>query len=263
MQKEKQKKRVMLDAHRGNSRYFPENTIPSFESAMRLEIDMIETDVHMTKDGELIVMHDDKVDRTTDGTGFIFDHTLAEIKELDAGSWKSDEFKGTRVPAFAEFLELARTRRDLTYIIEFKDYPAAQGDRAFACCDNAIAMIEQYGMGENVILNSFSGELLEYVEEKYRHKYRQEGYFPLSCMGDSFTKDPYSYLYSMCLFDKEKIVADKKYFDMIASKGIEPWVYYPNEDPEIYRLAVERGAVGLTANDPQKAHEILKELGVR
>lgn len=260
---QKKNGRVRLDAHRGNSRYFPENTMPAFRSALTLEIDMMETDVHMTKDGEIIVMHDENIDRTTNGTGAVRDFTLAEIKALDAGSWKNERFRGTQVPTFAEFLELAQTRRDLTYIIEFKDYPQTQGERAYESCDKTIALIEKYNMADHVVLNSFSGVLLEYIDEKYHHKYRIEGFFPLSRMGEGLTRDPYEYLYSICLFDKEKTVADKEHFDYAHDRGVEPWVYYPDENPEIYRLAIEHGAVGLTANDPGKAHEILKELGVR
>lgn len=260
---QKEKHRVLLDAHRGNSRYFPENTMPSFKSALTLEIDMMETDVHMTKDGEIIVMHDENVDRTTNGIGAIRDFTLVEIKSLDAGSWKDKKFKGTQVPTFAEFLELAQTRKDLTYIIELKDYPKIQGERAYESCDKTIALIEDCNMADHIIINSFSGELLEYVDEKYQHKYRIEGFFPLSRMGEGLTKDPYEYMYSMCLFGEGNPVADKEHFDYAVSRGVEPWVYYPDENPEIYRLAIAYGAVGLTANDPQKAHEILKELGVR
>lgn len=256
-------KHILLDAHRGNSRYFPENTMPSFKSALELEIDMMETDVHMTKDGEIIVMHDEHVDRTTNGTGAIRDFTLAQIKALDAGSWKDEKFKGTQVPTFREFLELALTRKDLTYIIEFKDYPGIMGERAYESCDKTIALIEEYNMSDNVILNSFSGEILECLEEKYKHKYRLEGFFPIERMGDKLTRDPYEYMYSMCLFGSENPVADKESFDYVIGRGVEPWVYYPNEDADIYRLSIERGAVGLTANDPKKAHEILKKLGAR
>ncbi|MBQ4192880.1 MAG: glycerophosphodiester phosphodiesterase, partial [Clostridia bacterium] len=64
---------ISVAGHRGNAKYFPENTMVSFRSAVALHPDMIELDVHGTKDGELVVMHDHKVDRTTDGTGFLHD----------------------------------------------------------------------------------------------------------------------------------------------------------------------------------------------
>ena len=74
-------------SHRGASGHAPEHTLISYDMGEKMHGDYIELDLQMTKDGQLIAMHDEKVDRTTDGTGFVKDMTLAEIKELDAGSW--------------------------------------------------------------------------------------------------------------------------------------------------------------------------------
>ncbi len=74
-----------IAAHRGDSEYFPENTIPAFESASALGVDVIETDVHLTKDGEIVIWHDPTLERNTDGKGTVESHTLSELKELDAG----------------------------------------------------------------------------------------------------------------------------------------------------------------------------------
>ena len=88
------KNKIPVAAHRGNSKYFPENTLSAFRSAIELNVDMVETDLHMTADGVLILMHDHLVDRTTNGTGLIREKTLAEMRALDAGSWKGEEFAG-------------------------------------------------------------------------------------------------------------------------------------------------------------------------
>lgn len=72
-------------AHRGDSAHYPENTLPAFESAYRMGVDVIETDVHLSKDGVLVVWHDPTLDRNTDGRGRVEEHTLAELKALDAG----------------------------------------------------------------------------------------------------------------------------------------------------------------------------------
>ncbi len=162
--------KIPVAAHRGNSEYFPENTMPAFESALELDIDMIETDIHMTKDGELIIIHDHSVDRCTDGKGLVMDLTLSEIRALDAGSWKGEEFKGAKVPTFREFLELVQSRKDLMFNIELKDYPHLQGDRAYESCDKVIAMLEEFDMADRCVITSFSGRLLEYVDEKYGQK---------------------------------------------------------------------------------------------
>lgn len=93
-----------LCAHRGAMETHPENTIPAFREAVKAGAHMIEFDVQLTKDNELVVMHDATVDRTTNGTGKVSEMTFAEIRKLDAGSWKSEEFAGLQVPTFREVL---------------------------------------------------------------------------------------------------------------------------------------------------------------
>jgi glycerophosphoryl diester phosphodiesterase len=95
-----------LMAHRGASGIAPENTLAAFRRCLEYLPDWIELDVHATSDGEIVVMHDATVDRTTDGTGSIGELTLAQIKALDAGSWKGAEFAGEPVPTLAEVAEL-------------------------------------------------------------------------------------------------------------------------------------------------------------
>lgn len=84
--------------HRGASAYAPENTFAAFEKARELGADFIELDVQLTKDGKLAVIHDDKVDRTTNGTGFVRHFTMKELKKFDAGSWFSPSFQGEKIP---------------------------------------------------------------------------------------------------------------------------------------------------------------------
>ena len=91
----------LVGGHRGNPAEYPENTLASFRSAIELGVDMIECDVHMSSDGELVVIHDHTLDRTTNGAGYVRQHTLAELRELDAGA-------GERLPVLGEVCELAR-----------------------------------------------------------------------------------------------------------------------------------------------------------
>jgi len=79
-------------AHRGASGYAPEHTLLSYELGESMKGDYIEIDLQMTKDGELIAMHDETLDRTTNGTGLVKDYTLEEIKQLDAGSWFNEKY---------------------------------------------------------------------------------------------------------------------------------------------------------------------------
>ena len=90
---------MIIIGHRGAMGYEPENTLISFQKAIDLRVDMIEFDVHHCRSGELVVIHDEKVNRTTDGMGFVAKKTLAELKELDAG-------KGEKIPTLEEALDL-------------------------------------------------------------------------------------------------------------------------------------------------------------
>ena len=91
-------------AHRGAMDTHPENTIAAFREAVRLGAHMIELDVRMTKDGHLVILHDETVDRTTNGKGQISALTIDEVKHLDAGNWKSEEFAGEKIPTLGEAL---------------------------------------------------------------------------------------------------------------------------------------------------------------
>jgi glycerophosphoryl diester phosphodiesterase len=93
-------------AHRGAMDTHPENTLTAFREAIRLGVEMIEFDVRMTADGYLVILHDDMVDRTTNGHGAVSNMILSEVKQLDAGSWKSIDFTGERIPTLDETLSI-------------------------------------------------------------------------------------------------------------------------------------------------------------
>jgi glycerophosphoryl diester phosphodiesterase len=100
-------------AHRGVVSEAPENTLPAIAKAIELGCAMAEIDLRYTADGEIVLIHDAVVDRTTNGTGRVADKTLAELKALDAGSLAGERFRGTRIPTFQEAVELARGRIEL------------------------------------------------------------------------------------------------------------------------------------------------------
>lgn len=99
-------KKPVIIAHRGASRHAPENTMAAFRKALELGAGGIETDVHLSADGHLMVTHDEKVDRTSNGKGLIRDKSFGELKSLDFGSWFSPEFKDERIPELDELLQM-------------------------------------------------------------------------------------------------------------------------------------------------------------
>ncbi len=100
-------------AHRGASDKYPENTLLAFERALQLKADAVECDVHLSADGEVVVIHDPEVDRTTDGRGEVEAMRLEELRKLDAGSWKQARYAGQRIPTLREVIELVRGRAQL------------------------------------------------------------------------------------------------------------------------------------------------------
>ncbi|MDA8441961.1 MAG: glycerophosphodiester phosphodiesterase [Peptococcaceae bacterium] len=93
---------LIVIGHRGAASLAPENTLPSFDVAQKLNVQMIELDVHMSKDMQLIVIHDETLNRTTSGRGPVGAHTLAQLKTLDAGVWFKPEFRGSKIPTLEE-----------------------------------------------------------------------------------------------------------------------------------------------------------------
>lgn len=105
-------------AHRGASALAPENTMAGFEKAVELGADVIELDLHMSQDGELVVIHDDTLDRTTDGCGPVHQRSLGELMRLDAGRWFGEGFAGQRIPRLDEVLD--RFAGKVTLALEIK-----------------------------------------------------------------------------------------------------------------------------------------------
>lgn len=136
-------------AHRGASRFAPENTIASFRNALDMGALALELDITLTKDGEVVVIHDDTVDRTTNGKGAVADLNLVEIKALDAGAWFSADFTGEKIPTLQEVFAFVRNRALIN--IELKN----AGKRNPELVQKAIDLVLSMHMQEMVIFSSF------------------------------------------------------------------------------------------------------------
>ncbi|WP_436374574.1 glycerophosphodiester phosphodiesterase [Cytobacillus sp. BC1816] len=155
-------KRAKVFAHRGVSGHFPENTMAAFQGALEAGADGIELDVQMAKDGKLVIIHDETVDRTTGGTGYIKDMTFDEILRLDAGSWFGNVYTGETIPDLDQLLQWAiREGNELLINIELKndliEYPGME--------EKVIDLILKYKLEQRVIISSFNAESLKRVRE--------------------------------------------------------------------------------------------------
>jgi glycerophosphoryl diester phosphodiesterase len=141
----------MAIAHRGASSYAPENTFAAFDLAIEMGARHLELDVHFSSDGHLVVIHDDTVDRTTDGSGPVTSRSLAALTALDAGAWFDPRFKGERIPTLGAVLE----RYWGAHLhVELKGHSAGLAQRA-------VDMIRSSGIATNVTITSFQKAKLE------------------------------------------------------------------------------------------------------
>ncbi|UAC48047.1 DUF1080 domain-containing protein [Bacillus aquiflavi] len=147
--------RPIVAAHRGVPSLAPENTMVGYWKAYGLGADLIETDVRMTKDGHLVIMHDNTVNRTTNGTGAVSSLTLEEIRQLDAGIKFNSTFAGKKVPTFREFLQ-AFKGKDVVLLIELKDVGIEE---------KVVEEIEQLGMTNQVLIQSFNLSSIQKIHE--------------------------------------------------------------------------------------------------
>ena len=139
--------RVLIIAHRGASGYEPENTLRSVKKALELGADMVEVDVHVSRDGCMVVIHDARLERTTNGKGYVKDMTLKELKKLDAGL-------GERIPTLEEVIQLVRGKAQL--VVEMK-VPGTE--------ERVLQEIEENGLENEALITSFYHPVIRRVKE--------------------------------------------------------------------------------------------------
>jgi glycerophosphoryl diester phosphodiesterase len=219
---------TLIFGHRGASSDAPQNTLPAFQLALDHGAAGVELDVHLTADGELVVIHDFTVDHTTDGTGNVAEMTLSDLKALDAGSWHSEAYRGTRVPTLSEVFELLAGR--VLVNVEIKADTTGI-ELAVA------AVLRQYDMLDKVIISSFDPSILQ----------RTQRVLPEVAVGWLYVEG--------AGFDTQEVLRDLKV------NAVHP--YHEMIDAAYMEWAKGQGyAVNTwTVNDPQRVLE-LRDLGV-
>lgn len=145
-------KKPILLAHRGFSGKYPENSPLAFRMAVeQTEANGFESDVHITKDGKLVIFHDAVLERTSNGSGYIKDHTYEELRSLDIGAWKSPEFAGEHIWTFGELLDFCKETHMLLNM-ELKNYEVFYEDLEQRVIDE----ICQRQMQQEVFVSSFN-----------------------------------------------------------------------------------------------------------
>lgn len=143
--------------HRGYNSVAPENTLSAFKLSKKMGFDIVEADVSFTADGYAVLLHDTTVDRTSNGTGTIGNLTLASVRSLDFGSWKSADYAGEKIPTFEEFIALCRN-------IGLHPYIEIKAPASRAQIEGLVATVKLYGMADKVTWITAGGsQYLEYI----------------------------------------------------------------------------------------------------
>ncbi|MCK5558529.1 MAG: glycerophosphodiester phosphodiesterase [Candidatus Hydrogenedentes bacterium] len=236
-------------AHRGASALMPENTLPAFQLAMELGADEVELDVVRCATGEAVVIHNETVDKTTEGTGAVADKSLAELKELDAGSWFDQRFRGTTIPTLDEVFEsLGAT---LAVNIELKGESLSPDGLELA----VIESVRRHGMTDRVIISSFNPCRLwrarsqapelktALIFSPYNSIYLRKAWFAPILKVDGLHT-----FHSM---------VDERFVNRAHRRG--RWVYaWTVDEPEMMIRLVRNGVDGVVTNDPGLLKEVME-----
>lgn len=225
---------MLAIAHRGASGHAPENTRAAFDLAIEMGSDQIETDVQLSRDGWLVLFHDDLVDRTSDGLGPLADHTLAELRALDLGSWFGRSFAGQRIVTLDEFAHEYLPR--ILVCLEIKDPLAV---------DPLMDAIEMWDDTASVHVTSFSWSALMRVAE--RHPDLTYGFLSRTFDGDLIRRCTERGLAQICppvsLLDRTLVAEAHDTGLVVRAWGIR-------EQSDVDRLFAS-GADGATTNWPE------------
>ncbi|MDR0530470.1 MAG: hypothetical protein LBG83_00155 [Oscillospiraceae bacterium] len=242
----------LVISHRGANRAAPENTLPAFQKSLELHVDGFENDVHMTRDGCLVVCHDDSVDRTSNGKGLIADHTLEELRALDFGGWFSPAFAGTKIPTLEEWFAICGGLKVIN--VELKRAP----DGSTASAAAVVALAKQMGLFSKLILSSFELAMLQAALAADAGARVCQLFAPVSPCCERIMDDPLAYAKANRLYAYHPFVGavSKEFIDECHSGGVavNPWTV--NLDYAMTTLR-DWGADGVITDEPALAMEIM------
>lgn len=261
--------RPLVIAHQGGDGVWPGDTMFAYENAVKIGADVLEMDAHITKDGQIVLMHDEQVDRTTDGTGLIEDLTLEQLKQLDAAyQWSNDDGKtfpyrgqGIQVPTLEELFQKFPQMR---YVIEIK---LTQNPIDKPLCD----LIRKRNMQDKVVIASFHDEAMQ----NFRKTCPEIATSASRGEVTTFVIFGKVFLSGLILPEYQSIqppydpaesknipIMTKRFIREAHTKNIavEPWTV---DDPALMKQYIEWGVDGIMTDRPDLMMQVLKEMGIR
>lgn len=241
---------IMVIAHRGYSGEAPENTLAAFKKAIAAGSDMIEFDIHFSKDRQIVVIHDEMLERTTNGLGRVSEHNLADLKKFDAGFWFSPNFSGERIPTLAEVLNLAKGK--ILVNVEIKS-PTHGLYSVTELAEQALKEVKQAQMLSEVIFSSFNAAALEKIREIEPRAYVALLYHREWNFVQEITRGK-----SWQVLNLRKDFLSLEKITRIQGLGMLVNVYTVNEEEELKKF-VNWGVNGIITNYPERLISILQK----
>jgi glycerophosphoryl diester phosphodiesterase len=245
-----QLRRPTIFAHRGASIHAPENTLAAFELAVNQKADAIELDAKLCADGEVVVIHDQTLDRTTDGSGKVLETPLTALKELDAGSWFDTQFRGEPIPTLEEVFEAVGKKIFIN--VELTNYASVFD----ALPDKVVQLVQLHGLQDSVMFSSFNPLAL-----RRAHKRLPEvplGLLALPGFAGAWARSflgrwvPYQALHPDFSSTNPKLI-EKQH-----QQGSRVFVWTVNEAEKMQQL-FDWGVDGIFTDDPPLAQQIRRE----
>ncbi|MBA2938865.1 glycerophosphodiester phosphodiesterase [Paenibacillus sp. CGMCC 1.16610] len=240
-----QNAKTLVLAHRGSASEAPENTMAALRLALQQQCDAIELDIHLTKDGEIVVCHDETLDRTTNLRGCIGEMTLADIRQADAGSWFSDQYAGEPVPLLREVLELVPLEIGLNVELKLSYGGSIE--------HKVVALLREYGRLSSVIFSSFDHRMLYRLkqlapEARISLVYAGKLLRPLRLIED-FELEVEAVSLHHAMVEREDVMA-------IRNSGRQVIVWTVNEEEAMKRM-LECGVSAIITDYPAKLRRIV------
>lgn len=238
-------RKLEIFAHRGFSAIAPENTLIAFKKALQYDIDGVEFDVQLTKDNKVVVIHDETLNRTTDGKGFVKDYNYAELKKLDAGKWFSDDYAGERIPLLEEVLELFRNR-EIKINIELKnslvEYKRLE--------EKVLKLIKEFNFEYKVIISSFN----HYSVKKFNELNRK---ISTAILGECILFEPGNYMKKLRTkaFHCNKYTINKDIIKYLHDRDYKIRCYTVNDELNFNNM-VELNVDGIFTDNPEWSIEL-------
>lgn len=232
---------IHVTSHRGFSAGVPENTLPAIEKAIEEQADFVEVDVRMTKDGELVLLHDDNLWRTTGLNKKIWQTTYEEISRLDAGSWKDKRYSGAKIPTLREVFDLCKGKINLNLDIKYHNKKEGLEEKA-------AALIKEYEMQWQCVITSTSLTALEHIKELVPDI--RTGYITYQIYKGYFNNS------NIDFFSVRSDLVTKTVSSEVHKAGKEIHVWTVNSRNELERMK-RVGVDNIITDDPAYAKEVL------